>query len=125
MATSVMDTEKWETGINATATDIKEVKAFVNWRLLIYKKKGWKGFDLWESFINDFESFIRDILNNLGKDRLKKIRDYLRKNRVYVRKEARKSMADGLLGTIHEPTPLKWPADEPTDGSTDGPTDDP
>jgi len=30
MATSTMDTKKWETGINATVTDIKEVKAFVN-----------------------------------------------------------------------------------------------
>jgi len=69
--------------------------------------------------------FIRDILNNLGKDRLKKIRDYLRKNRVYVRKEARKSIADGLLGTIHEPTPLKWPADDPTNNPTNDPTDSP
>jgi len=46
MATSTIDTKKWETRINATATDIKEVKVFVNWRLLIYKTKGWKGFDL-------------------------------------------------------------------------------
>ena len=73
MATSAMnteewETEKWETGIDATATDIKEVKAFINWRLSIYKKNKWKGFDLWESFINNFELFIRDILNNLGKD---------------------------------------------------------
>ena len=68
MATSVIDTEKQETGINATVTDIKEVKAFINWRLLIYKENKQKGFDLWESFINDFKSFIRDILNNLGKD---------------------------------------------------------
>jgi len=30
MATSVMDTKKWETGINATVTNIKEVKAFIN-----------------------------------------------------------------------------------------------
>ena len=67
-STSAMDTEKWETGINATVTDIKEVKAFVNWRLLIYKENGQKGFNLWESFVDDFESFIRDILNNLGKD---------------------------------------------------------
>jgi len=129
IATSAIDTKKWKTGINATATDIKEVKAFVNWRLSIYKENGWKGFNLWESFVNDFESFIRDILNNLGKDQLKKIRDYLRENRVYVWKEARKSIADGLLGTIHEPTPLKWPADDPTndptDGPADGPTDDP
>jgi len=129
MATSAIDTEKWKTRINATATDIKKVEAFVNWRLLIYKENGWKGFDLWESFINDFKSFIRDILDNLGKDRLKKIRDYLCENRVYVRKEARKLIADGLLGTIHKPTPLKWPADDPTDdptnGPTDGPTDDP
>ena len=44
--TFVIDTEKWKTKINATATNIKEVKAFINWRLLIYKKKGWKGFDL-------------------------------------------------------------------------------
>jgi len=51
-----------------TATDIKEVEVFVNWRLLIYKENGWKGFDLWESFVNDFESFIKDILNDLGKD---------------------------------------------------------
>src|SRR6266568_2026162 len=122
MATSAMDTEKWETGIDATATDIKEVKAFVDWRLLIYKENGWKGFDLWESFVDDFESFTKDILNDLGKDRLKKIRDYLHKNGVYVRKEARKSIADGLLGAIHKPTPSKWPADDPTDGPTNGPT---
>ena len=46
MATSAIDTEKWETGINATITDIKEVKAFVDWHLLIYKKNKWKGFNL-------------------------------------------------------------------------------
>ena len=109
MATSAMDTEKWETGIDATVTNIKEVKAFVNWRLLIYKEKGQKGFDLQESFVDDFESFTRDILNDLGKDQLKEIRDYLRENRVYIRKEARKSIADGLLEAIHEPTPSKWP----------------
>ena len=64
---------------------------------------------------------------------MKKIRDYLYKNRVYIRKEARKSITDGLLGVIYKPTPLKWPADDPTDdptddstdGPTDGPTDDP
>ena len=108
-----------------TATDIKEVEVFVNWRLLIYKENGWKGFDLWESFVNDFESFIKDILNDLGKDWLKKIRDYLRENRVYVRKEARKSIADGLLVAIHEPTPLKWPTDDPANGPTNDPTDNP
>ena len=113
MATSAIDTEKWKTGIDVTVTDIKEVKAFINWRLLIYKENGWKGFDLWESFVDDFESFTRDILNNLGKDRLKEIRDYLRENRVYIRKEARKSIADSLLRAIHEPTPSKWPADDP------------
>ena len=117
-STSAIDTEKWETGINATATDIKEVKAFVNWRLLIYKENGWKGFDLWESFVDDFELFMRDILDNLGKDWLKEIRDYLRENRVYIRKEARKLIADGLLGTIYEPTPLKWPTNNPTDDPT-------
>jgi len=68
---------------------------------------------------------MRDILDDLGKDRLKKIRDYLRENGVYIRKEARKSIADGLLGAIHEPTPSKWPADDPTDDPTDGPTDGP
>ena len=124
IATSAIDTEKWETGIDATITNIKEVKAFVNQRLLIYKEKGWKGFNLQESFVNDFKSFIKDILNDLGKDRLKTIRDYLRKNRVYIRKEARKSIADGLLGAIHEPTPLKWPTDDPTDDPVDDPTDD-
>ena len=40
MATSAINTEKWETGIDVTATDIKEVQAFVDWRLSIYKKKG-------------------------------------------------------------------------------------
>jgi len=69
--------------------------------------------------------FIRDILNNLSKDRLKEIRDYLCENRVYIRKEARKSIADGLLGAIHKPTPLKWPADDPTNDPTNGPTNDP
>ena len=46
MATSAINTKKWETGINVTVTDIKEVKVFVNWRLLIYKENGWKGFNL-------------------------------------------------------------------------------
>ena len=68
MATSAINTEKWETGINATATNIKEIKAFVDWRLLIYKENRQKGFDLQESFINNFKLFIRDILNNLSKD---------------------------------------------------------
>ena len=40
MATSIINTKKWETRIDATVTNIKEVKAFINWRLLIYKKKG-------------------------------------------------------------------------------------
>ena len=68
MATSAINTKKWKTGINMTVTNIKEVKAFINWRLLIYKENGWKGFDLQESFINNFKSFIKDILNNLSKD---------------------------------------------------------
>ena len=119
-----MDTEKWETGINATVTDIKEVKVFVNWRLSTYKENGQKGFDLQESFIDDFKLFIKDILNNLSKDRLRKIRDYLRENGVYIRKEARKLIADGLLGVIYEPTPSKWPTDDPADDPTDDPTDD-
>ena len=68
MATSAINTKKQETGINATVTNIKEVKAFVNWRLLIYKENGQKGFNLQESFINDFKSFTRDILDNLDKD---------------------------------------------------------
>jgi hypothetical protein len=106
---SAIDTEKWETGIDATDTDIKEVKAFVDWRLSIYKENGWKGFDLWESFVDDFETFTKDILDNLGKDRLKRIRDYLRENNVFVQKEARKSIAEGLLATIHEPNLPKWP----------------
>src|SRR6516162_6169280 len=124
---STIDTEKWETGINATTTDIKEVKAFVDWRLSIYKENGWKGFDLWESFVDDFETFTRDILDNLGKDRLKRIRDYLRDNGVYIQKEARKSIADGLLGVIHEPTPSKWPTDDPSpnDPSPNDPTPTP
>ena len=124
-STSAIDTEKQETGINVTVTNIKEVKVFINWRLLIYKKKGQKGFDLQESFINDFELFIKDILNNLSKDRLKEIRDYLCENRVYIRKEARKLIADGLLGAIYETTPLKQPTDDPTDDPTDGPTNGP
>ena len=46
MATFVMDTKKWETRINITVTDIKKIKAFINWRLLIYKKNRQKGFNL-------------------------------------------------------------------------------
>ena len=39
-STSVIDTEKWKIGINATVTNIKEIEAFINWHLLTYKKKG-------------------------------------------------------------------------------------
>ena len=40
MAISAINTEKWETGINVTIINIKEVKVFVDWRLLIYKENG-------------------------------------------------------------------------------------
>ena len=64
MATSTINTEKQETGIDATVTDITEVKAFIDWRLSTYKKYGWKGFDLQESFVDDFKSFTKDILEH-------------------------------------------------------------
>ena len=80
----MINTEKWETRIDMTDTDIKEVKAFVDQRLLIYKENRQKGFDLQESFVNDFEMFIKDILNNLSKDRLKRIKDYLYKNSIFI-----------------------------------------
>ena len=60
-STSAIDTKKQETGIDVTIIDIKEVKAFIDWRLSIYKENGWKGFDLQESFIDDFKSFTKDI----------------------------------------------------------------
>ena len=46
MAISAINTKKQETGIDATATNIKEGKAFINWHLSIYKENGWKGFNL-------------------------------------------------------------------------------
>ena len=123
MAISAINTKKWEIGIDITVINIKKVKVFINQHLSIYKENEQKGFNLQESFINNFKLFIRDILNNLSKDQLKKIRDYLRKNSVYIRKEARKSITDSLLKVIHEPTPLKWPADDPADNPTDDFTD--
>ena len=69
--------------------------------------------------------FTKDILNKLGKDWLKEIRDYLRENGVYIQKEARKSIINSLLGTIYEPTPLKWPTNDPTDDPTNNLTDNP
>jgi hypothetical protein len=64
---------------------------------------------LWESFVDDFKTFTKGVLNNLGKDRLKRIKDYLRENNVFVQKEARKSITEGLLVTIHKLNLLKWP----------------
>ena len=66
--TKKQETKKWETEINVTTTNIKKVKVFVNWRLSIYKKNGQKGFNLQESFINNFKLFIKDIFNNFNKD---------------------------------------------------------
>ena len=106
---SISDTEKWETGINITTTDIKEIKAFIDQRLSIYKENRWKEFDLQESFIDDFETFTRDIFDELGKDRLKRIRNYLRENNIYIKKEVKKLIIDGLLEIIYESTPLKQP----------------
>ena len=125
MATFAINTKKQETEINITVTDIKEIKIFINWRLLTYKENRWKGFNLQKSFINDFKSFIKDIFNNLSKDQLKKIRDYLCENSIYIQKEARKSIADSFLGVIHKPTPLKQPTDDPADDPTNSPTDSP
>ena len=124
MATSAINTKKQETGINATTTNIKKIKAFVDQRLLIYKENKWKEFNLQKSFINNFKLFIKDILDNLNKDQLKKIRDYLHENSIYIQKEARKLITDSLLGVIYELTPLKWPADNPANNPINNPTND-
>ena len=68
MATSTINTEKQEIGINATITNIKKVKAFINQCLSTYKENRWKGFNLQESFINNFKSFIKDIFDDLSKN---------------------------------------------------------
>ena len=82
---------------------------------------------MWESFINDFETFTKDILNNLSKDQLKRIRDYLHENSVFIQKEVRKLIIEGLLVTIYELTPLKWPTTDltPNDLTTNDPTTNP
>ena len=46
MVTSTINTVKWKTRINATVTNIKEVKVFINWHLSTYKENKWKGFNL-------------------------------------------------------------------------------
>ena len=46
IATSAINTKKQETGINITVTNIKKIKAFINWHLLTYKENKWKGFNL-------------------------------------------------------------------------------
>ena len=38
MVIFAINTKKWETKIDTTVTNIKEVKAFINWRLLTYKE---------------------------------------------------------------------------------------
>ena len=69
--------------------------------------------------------FIKDILNDFSKDQLKEIRDYFCENGVYIQKEAKKLIADGLLGVIYKPTPLKWPTNDSINDSTNGPIDGP
>ena len=68
MATFVINTKKQETRIDTTVINIKEVKVFINWHLLIYKKNKQKGFNLQKNFINNFKLFTKNILNDFSKN---------------------------------------------------------
>ena len=108
------DTEQWEAGVDAAKMDVKELKAYLGWRVSYYKTEELKDFGLWEAFAEDFSTFTRDILQSCGSDKLRKLRDHLIDNGVHVYKAPGASMAKELLTAMN-------PENAPKIGTSTGP----
>ena len=52
---------KWEMGINAAKTNVHEINTFIKWKPDQYTKDKWRDDNMWEIYLEDFNTFIVNI----------------------------------------------------------------
>ena len=103
-----MSTKRWRNGIDLETADNDEIEGFIEWRIKVYKRKEWRGKDLWEVFEEDFEGFKKETFQGGGRDATRELRDCLRAKGVYIPKDI-KLITANLELALNEYQ--EWPAD--------------
>ena len=75
---------------------------YLAWRLYIYDTYGWKGKNLADLFVEDFEYFEKDDFEAFGKNDIKRLRTQLRSNGAYIRVKRFMPISEALVEAIRE-----------------------
>jgi hypothetical protein len=62
------------TGFSAPENDIKTINEFIKYKLEEYDEIGFRNFDLWDQFKDDFESFTEDTFKSASQPSIRKLR---------------------------------------------------
>ena len=101
------------TGFSAPENDIETINEFIKYKLEEYDELGFRNFDLWEQFQEDFESFTEDTFKSANQTSVRKLRNQLRKYGVWVKKERRGgTAAQALYKTLLEEDLAPWSEEE-------------
>jgi len=100
------------TGFSAQENDIKTINDFIKHKLEEYDELGFRNYDLWEQFKDDFESFTDDTFKSANVTSVRKLRNQLRKYGVWVKKERTGTAAQALHQTLLEDDLAPWPDGE-------------
>jgi hypothetical protein len=107
--------EQWGHGIDTATATGAEMTSFIQWRIDVYRQKGWTNSDLSEYYAADFHNFTREHFESCSSDTVRDLRDHLRHYGVYVRKGRGFPIARELHTAIE--TELDWPDDDNSNGS--------
>jgi hypothetical protein len=102
------DLSKWKRGINAAEPDTDEINAFIDWKLTEYNKDKWRDDNMWEVYLEDFNTFTVDIFKACQQTLIRKLRSHLRSNGVWVKVDRRVTVAQSLFETLGEKDPTEW-----------------
>jgi hypothetical protein len=102
------DLSKWKRGINAAELDTDEINAFIDWKLTEYNKDKWRDDNMWEVYLEDFNTFTVDTFKACQQTLIRKLRSHLRSNGVWVKVDRRVTVAQSLFETLGEEDPTEW-----------------
>ena len=100
------------TAFSALENDTETTNDFIKYKLEEYDEIGFRNFDLWDQFKDDFESFTEDTFKSANQTFVRKLRNQLRKYGVWVKKERQGNAAQALYQTLLEEDLAPWPEGE-------------
>jgi hypothetical protein len=99
------DLSKWKSGIDAAKLDNDKLDAFIDWKLTEYNKDKWRDNNMWEIYLEDFNTFTADTFKACQQTLIRKLRSHLRSNGVWVKVDRRVTVAQSLFETLGEEDP--------------------